>query len=181
MNTYYIQKNILRSREDFGYTDAFVSLNKLVSATEVISNIQEDIADLQDDVANLQLGTEPDVVIQLTPTQALDSVAALDIAMFVVPASLNGKTIKDVRARHYNASTGATLNTSVQLLRNSTDLFVGSTHNIPAQSLTWSTPPTLIASPTVSNGDVLYAYVAAIPAGGNAPKGLTFTIVIGDI
>ena len=190
---YYIQKSILKTRDQFSKPDNFVNLNALIE--EVADAGNPDLSALQDDITDLQtdLGTvQTDIttienavsaveaiatthIVSLSPTKTYSTaVNAGDIDAFIVPAELNGYVLAEVRLRHYQASIGSTGNTTVNISRNSISL-LNVTGNIAAGSL--SASPATDQTEILATGDFVIAFVSSTVIGGTPPNGLYVTLV----
>jgi hypothetical protein len=185
---YYIQKSILKTRDQFGKPDNFVNLNALIeevadAGNPDLSALQDDIDDLQTDLGTVQtdLGTVQNEaetkIISLQITPFLSPVQPLDAAVFVVPASMNGYVLHSFNVRHATASSGASNSTSVQVYRGANDLLSAGFVNINAQAIT---PTGTIATDNtvvLATNDAVTVDIGSIPTGGTAPKGLFATLV----
>jgi hypothetical protein len=183
MSNLYIPKNLVKTRDEFNGPDRFFNLTRYIDSlsagTQDLTALQSDMEDYADDAVDTALESLTHVVNVPVVAHATN-VAATQTAAFVVPAALAGKSLIEVQIRHGVASTGATGNTSVQVLKGSTDLVDGDYALIPAQALV---PAGAIALDpnTVTTGDPIFVYVSAIPAGGTAPTGLYATLVFGEV
>jgi hypothetical protein len=187
MSNLYLPKNLIRTRDEFSGPDRFFNLTRYIDS---LSAATQDLTALQDSL-EAYVETTVDAAINNTVSSITNtvnvpvvphttSVAATQTGCFIVPAALAGKSLIEVHIRHGVASAGATGNTSVQVLKGSTDLIDGDFALIPAQALVPS-GSIVLDSNTVTTGDPIFVYVAAIPAGGTAPTGLYATLVFGEV
>lgn len=179
--TYYIPKTFLKTRDEFSGPDRFFNLTKLIQdlSTDAgdLSGILSDISTLETDVATAQ-STADTKIISLEITPFTDSVQALDTAIFVVPAEMNGYVLTGFYVRHGAASIGASNSTSVQVFRGNDDLLAGGFVNINAQSITPGGAISTDDNIVLATNDAVTVNIGSIPTGGTAPKGLFATLVL---
>lgn len=149
MTTYYIPKNVLKTRSELNTPDKFVNLKNYIQE-ETFKH-----------------------VIPFTVT--LTDVAADDAAYFVVPAQMNGLLIEDIIVRYITAGTGQTGATTVDVYINGVSV-LSSDISIAANANTHSAPA-FAAARTLSTGDVVQAKVVTVGTGGTDPVGCLVTIV----
>lgn len=183
---YYIQKSILKTRDQFSKPDNFVNLNALIeevadAGNPDLSAVQDDIDDLQTDLGTVQtdLGTTDSVaktfVVNLSLTKKSDIVVIGDSDCFVVPAYLNNYVLVAINARHHTASSGSTSVTALSVLRSGQNLVNGQLQILA--NATNNQAITTDQTKILSTGELVEVNVTGVVSGGTPPDGLFVTMV----
>jgi hypothetical protein len=168
MTKYFIQKNILKVREDIGSVPSnnFLDLDKVVSRTITISELKEDVETLKDDVSSLQASVAP-VVMYFQISDLIVDIAIGDKVRIIMPEALDGREVTQVKL-FINGSGGANISGQYDIsITNITTTDVIGTGTLARNLANIFTNATLNGANTlVSENDVIEINVDAIPTGG---------------
>lgn len=177
MNKLYIQKNIFKSREDFGNRGSYYSVDEVLNRSLTITEVKEDIEVIKDDISSLQTSTTVTVMpIVITPSTV--EIQSGDGFIFIVPDDLDGTDVVEIR--FVTSSGGA--NTAGQYdieVTNYTTADTIANITLPRNIGLTNGVATLTANTTLSAGDIIIFTVAAVPTGGVfGTNGLFASLVI---